>query len=215
MQIRTPSIYLAAAVAAGFLWRAPLLRAQDSAQAADLSLNVIYQDLMRRLPTSSREQLRKAERAWVTFVDLDCRAIDRSAHLGQSQENAAQARLELTKARIAELGAMVGGANSGYAQSLQQADQELNLVYRQCISLLSSNGVSALREAQRAWISFRDANRPFGTALCATITVHRTDQLKASYLGQTVSRPTAAIQGRPMEQGNPDPTTPDPFAPGR
>lgn len=43
-------------------------------------------------------------------------------------------------------------------QEYQKADQQLNLVYKQVLAPLNKEQTEKLREAQRAWIAFRDAN---------------------------------------------------------
>ena len=46
-------------------------------------------------------------------------------------------------------------------QRYQKADDKLNQVYRQLMSQLSKTRQKKLREAQRAWIQFRDKNAEF------------------------------------------------------
>lgn len=46
-------------------------------------------------------------------------------------------------------------------EAFEQADARLNASYRRLMSLLDEEGQRKLREAQRAWIAFRDANAAF------------------------------------------------------
>ena len=41
-------------------------------------------------------------------------------------------------------------------RDFEKADAELNAVYKKALGQLSPKGVAALREAQRAWVTFRD-----------------------------------------------------------
>lgn len=41
-------------------------------------------------------------------------------------------------------------------RDFEKADAELNAVYNKVLRQLSPKGVTALREAQRAWVTFRD-----------------------------------------------------------
>lgn len=79
-------------------------------------------------------------------------------------------------------------ANAHY----QQADAELNRVYRQLVAELSDNGRSQLKAAQQAWLIFRDKNAAFAattvtdgtlaplveTIELTTLTQQRIEQLK-------------------------------------
>jgi uncharacterized protein YecT (DUF1311 family) len=45
-----------------------------------------------------------------------------------------------------------------FFQAYKEADQELNLTYAQIRKVVSGDELTKLREAQRLWIAFRDAN---------------------------------------------------------
>lgn len=54
-----------------------LAGAQDTRKfelrTSDEKLNQLYQEILRRLPAEEQPKLRKAQRAWITFRDLDCK----------------------------------------------------------------------------------------------------------------------------------------------
>jgi uncharacterized protein YecT (DUF1311 family) len=62
---------------------------------------------------------------------------------------------------------------------LQAADANLNKMYQECIERLSPGEIKVLRDAQRAWVKFRDENAranykpsPTGEALAASLSCH-------------------------------------------
>lgn len=72
--------------------------------AADLELNDTYQALLKRLSKSSKDKLVKAQRAWVTFRDLNCE-FDSSGWEGGSGQPIifSSCRQTVTEARTKEL----------------------------------------------------------------------------------------------------------------
>jgi uncharacterized protein YecT (DUF1311 family) len=179
------------------------------AQQADKDLNVNYQQVLQKLSPSMREQLRKAQRAWLMFAELNKTAMAAAAQRhGALPSEFQRVEIEQVQTRTGELSAMLYQEDSGSdaAGQLRRADEELNVVYRRCVGTLTPAEVSKLREAQRAWVVFRDASRPFGLEICLRITGHRTTQLNDFYIraGTPAVQPTTA-------QGKPDPTIPDPF----
>ena len=82
------------------------------------------------------------------------------------------------------------------ARTYEQADKEMNTAYKKLIGILNDEGRKRLREAQRAWIAYRDAQAGFdshhfagGTAeglertgSLNLITRERTKRLIADYL---------------------------------
>lgn len=79
---------------------------------------------------------------------------------------------------------------------LEKADAELNATYKKAIATLSEKGASALRDGQRAWITYRDKTaEAYGTGeeggslegvmviTCSTeLTRNRTAELKKLFL---------------------------------
>jgi uncharacterized protein YecT (DUF1311 family) len=179
------------------------------AQQADKQLNANYQQLLQKLPPSAREQLRKAQRAWLSFAELNKAAMSAAAQKhGALHTELQRAEIDQVQTRTGELSAMLYHENSGpdLAGQLRRTDEELNVVYRRCIETLMPAEVSKLREAQRAWVAFRDASRPFGMDICLRITGHRTTQLNDFY----IRAGTSAVQAAAAQE-KPDPTVPNPF----
>ena len=71
--------------------------------AADESLNATYQRVMGALSPSSRESLRRAQRAWIVFVDKNAQAVLSFT----DPEERSLIRLEETVARQKQLEAML------------------------------------------------------------------------------------------------------------
>ena len=180
---------------------------------ADRLLNSNYQQVLARLTPAGREQLRKAERAWLAFVELDKIAMrEAAARLGLSRSVAQDFETREVEARIDQLADLLSAQNaqtSEAAAAFRQNDAQLNIVYQRCISSLSPAEVSALRKAQRAWLEFRDASQKFGGLTGARITAARTDHLNAFYIQSAVSSAPPKVE--PVAERKADPNTPDPF----
>jgi uncharacterized protein YecT (DUF1311 family) len=179
------------------------------AQEADKYLNRNYQQLLQKLSPPMREQLRKAQRAWLSFAELNKAAMSAAAQRQAALHSEFQrAEIKQVQTRTGELSAMIYQEDSGpdLAGRLRRADEELNVVYRRCIETLTPAEVSKLREAQRAWVAFRDASQPFGMDICLRITGHRTTQLNDFY----IRGGTSAVQATKAQE-KPDPTVPNPF----
>ena len=196
-------------------WQCPAVLGQrrpsfsGEAQRADKDLNGNYQQLLQKLPASTREQLRKAQRAWLSFAALNKAAMSAAAQRhGALHSEFQRAEIDQVQTRTGELAAMLYPEDSGpdLAGRLRRADEELNVVYGRCIETLTPAEVSKLREAQRAWVAFRDASRPFGMNICLRITGHRTTQLNDFY----IRGGTSAVQPATTPE-KPDPTVPNPF----
>lgn len=185
---------------------------------ADAELNANYQVLLHALPERKGEQLRLAERAWLAFIAKNDEAI--SALSRQRSESAAavlQLRLAEIRYRTEELRAMEGRqpTSSGPVPAgPQQLDEELNQIYQKCLPGLSATDERRLRDAQRAWIDFRDrqgradSTKRYQSAATSTclVMIHRIALLKAIYLGAAVAEEKADLA---------DPSIPDPFATAR
>lgn len=172
----------------------------SEAEEADMELNQTYQQLIQMLPGPAREQLRKSERAWLTFTELNKDALQTTAgRLGLSSAEVARIEVDDIQLRVRELGEMLRARNSG--ARLEGGDRRLNAVYQQCIAVLPTAEATKLREAQRAWISFRDACRPLGADVCSRVTSDRTDQLTNFYLSSSRSS---------FQAGSPRATKPQP-----
>jgi uncharacterized protein YecT (DUF1311 family) len=177
----------------------------------DRRLNSTYEQLLSRLTPAGRDQLRKVERAWLAFAELDKIAMrEAAARLGLSNADAQDFENGEVAARIGQLDELFDSSGSPELTAIfRQNDAQLNVVYQRCISALSPAEVSALRKAQRAWLVFRDESRKFGGLVGARITAARTGHLNAFYIRSAVS--SAPSSEEPVAQQKADPTTPDPF----
>jgi len=188
----------------------------SEAEQADTELNQTYQQLMQILPGPAREQLRESERAWLTFTELNKDAFQTTAgRLGLSSAEVTRIEVDHVRLRVRELGEMLRGRKSG-ARS-EGEDRRLNIVYQQCMAVLTTAEAMKLRKAQRAWISFREACQPLGAGICSRVTSDRTDQLNNFYLSSSGSSlqagPSKTAKPQPKDESNP--SIPDPFEKAR
>jgi uncharacterized protein YecT (DUF1311 family) len=185
--------------------------ALSQTQQADAELNRTYQQVMKTLSPPAKEQLRKAERAWLDFVVRNRAAFQATAsRLGFSASQCEGFEAGEFFDRDRELSAMSSSdqsANEEASPHLARTDEELNVVYQRCLTSVSGADAERLRDAQRAWIAFRDANRSFGAHVLLIITSKRIEQLNDFYIG---TPPTAQPPSEPKLE-KPDPSVPDPF----
>jgi len=181
-------------------------RAQTTAREADQYLNTSYKAAMQGLALAQKEKLRIAQRAWLAFVDKNSAAMRMAARgLGISSARCVEIEVKEVENRTMDFDySKESNAPEEIKGHYQQVDADLNAVYERCLTTLSPEAKAALREAQRAWVTYRDANRPFGIEFLAGLTVRRADQLSDFYVGSTtaplnVTRPKA------------EPSPPDPF----
>lgn len=184
-----------------------LLGQQDS----DQILNITYQDVLRKMTPAGRDQLRKAERAWLTFVELDKVAMrETAARLGPFGPDAADFERRHINARIVQLGDLLDSNREPEAATVfRQNDAQLNIVYQRCISSMPPAEVAALRKAQRAWLVFREESRKFGGLIAARITAARTKHLNAFYIESAITPAPPVVERYTPQKA--DVTTPDPF----
>jgi uncharacterized protein YecT (DUF1311 family) len=200
--------------------------AQDAAamlravQKADQQLNEDYKTLMGSLSKKAGEQVRIAERAWLVYLTANEQAV---REIVGDQDNVQaivfSARLLEIEHRREELRALFGQPPSVAGSSPDAADAELNQVYQQSLRMLSLKAERRLREAQRAWIDFRDKQTKANSASTANVsppslvTLHRIASLKITYLGPSPS----TTQSNTIPERDPalDPSIPDPFATAR
>lgn len=193
-------------------------------QSADLELNADYKAVLRALSKSGGERLRVAERAWLTFIIKNEEAV---AEMARTRPDAGaivlESRLAEFRQRCEELRAMLGEQPASLATvslSGAQADAELNKVYQECIRTLSIGAERRLREAQRAWLDFRDRQAAANSGRAPAsplLTIHRLTSLQSIYLGvppgPDLSKPTDVARDRKRDAG--DSSIPDPFATAR
>lgn len=177
----------------------------------DQLLNTTYQNVLSKMTPAGREQLRKAERAWLIFVELDKAAMrEAAARLRLSGPDAADFERRQVNARIVQLEDLLDSNREPEQSTIfRQNDAQLNIVYQRCISSMSPAEVAALRKAQRAWLVFRDESRKFGDLIGARITSARTKHLNAFYIQSTTTPAPQTVEHYTPQKA--DRTTPDPF----
>jgi uncharacterized protein YecT (DUF1311 family) len=182
-------------------------QAQTPARDADQNLNTNYKAAMQQLPAATKEKLRTAQRAWLAFVEKNSAAMKVAARaLGISAARCEELEVKEVEKRAVDFDySKESSAPEEIPGHYQRVDADLNAVYERCLTALSPEAKTALREAQRAWVAYRDANRPFGLEFLAGITVRRSDQLSDFYVGSTTA---PATLNRPKKT---DPNPPDPF----
>jgi uncharacterized protein YecT (DUF1311 family) len=80
---------------------------------ADVDLNKTYQAVLAKLPPNEKQNLRKAQRAWVASRDAEATEAAKEAEGGSIAPTIRYGRMrELTRKRIAELNAMIGRESS-------------------------------------------------------------------------------------------------------
>jgi uncharacterized protein YecT (DUF1311 family) len=162
---------------------------------------------MQELPAPTKEKLRVAQRTWLAFVEKNSAAMRLAARaLGITSARCEELEVKEVENRSNDF---VYSKESNESEAMkghfQRVDADLNAVYERCLGVLSPEAKAALREAQRAWVAYRDANRPFGPEFVAGLTVRRADQLSDFYVGST----TAPLSVGPSKKAEPSP--PDPF----
>jgi uncharacterized protein YecT (DUF1311 family) len=182
-------------------------QAQITPREADQELNTSYRAAMQELPASTKEKLRIAQRAWLAFAEKNRAAMRLAAPtLGISSARCEElAVMEVEKRAVDFVYSKESNGPEETKGHYQRVDADLNAVYERCLATLSPEAKTALREAQRAWVAYRDANRPFGLEFLAGLTVRRADQLSDFYVEST----TAPLSMGPSKKAEPSP--PDPF----
>ena len=111
----------------------------SQSQQADAQLNRTYQQLMKTLSPAAKEQLRKAERAWLDFAVRNKAAFQAAApRLGLSASQCDDFEVGELFSRGNELSAISQpnqSANEEAAAHLPRTDEELNTVYKRCLAL--------------------------------------------------------------------------------
>jgi uncharacterized protein YecT (DUF1311 family) len=180
-------------------------RAQTPRQA-DQDLNASYKAAMQGLAPPGREKLKIAQRAWLAFVEKNSAAMRAAARgLGISSARCEEFEVKEVENRAEDFSySKESNSPEEIKGHYQRVDADLNAVYGRCLATLSPEATAALREAQRAWVTYRDANRPFGIEFLAGLTVRRADQLSGFYVQSTTAPLNVA---RPKAEASP----PNPF----
>ena len=180
------------------------IRAQTPREA-DQDLNTSYKAAMQGLAPAVREKLKIAQRAWLAFVEKNSAAMRAAARgLGVSAKRCEELEVKEVEKRTMDFNySEESKAPEEIKGHYQRVDADLNAVYERCLATLSPDGKAALREAQRAWVAYRDANSPFGAEFLAGLTVRRADQLSDFYIESTTAPLNAS--GPKAEASPPNP----------
>ena len=181
------------------------IRAQTPREA-DQDLNASYKAAMQGLAPAAREKLKIAQRTWLAFVEKNSAAIRLAARgPGISSKRCEEIEVKEVENRAMDFSySKESNPPEEIKGHFQRVDADLNAVYGRCLATLPSEAQAALREAQRAWVAYRDANRAFGTEFLAGLTVRRADQLSDFYIESTTAPPNVS---RPKAEASP----PNPF----
>ena len=182
-------------------------QARTDPRQADQALNQGYQQVMRKLPPAGQKNLREAQRAWLNFVEKNTSAMRTAAEaLGIPISRCQEMEVQEVEYRTEDFSFQSQPSSPDVVPGhLARVDADLNAVYQRCIALLPPPAQTSLREAQRAWIAYRDSNRAQGVEYVAGLTVRRADQLTDFYITGTLpaeSKRSSNAGGR---------TPPDPF----
>jgi uncharacterized protein YecT (DUF1311 family) len=182
--------------------------APSQMQLADAQLNRNYQQVMQTLSPSAKEQLRKGEHAWLDFIARNKAAFQAAApRLGLSAARCEEIETDEFFNRAHQLSGIFRpdrSENEKASSRLARVDEELNVVYQRCLGAVTGSDAQKLRDAQKAWVVFRDANNGFGPYLFLVITGNRIEQLNNFYI-KTAREPSRIVQEKA------DPSVPDPF----
>jgi uncharacterized protein YecT (DUF1311 family) len=172
---------------------------------ADQDLNASYKAAMQGLAPAAREKLKIAQRAWLAFVEKNSAAMRLAARgLGISSARCEEFEVKEVENRAEDFNySKESNSPEEIKGHYQRVDADLNAVYGRCLATLTPEATAALREAQRAWVAYRDANRPFGTEFLAGLTVRRADQLSDFYVQSTTAPPKTS--GPKAEASPPNP----------
>ena len=192
-----------------FVGNARTLSAQHeiTPKEADQQLNADYQEAIRGLTPAGREKLRKAQRAWLVFVEKNSAAMRMAASplaISTSRCQEVEVR-EVANRSVDFFFSKEANSSEQLKAHFQRVDADLNAVYERCLALLPDTAKAGLRDAQRAWVEYRNANGPFGPEFLSGLTVRRGDQLTEFYIQSTT---TPGITKVPTKS---EPAPPDPF----
>lgn len=138
------------------------LAAQDICQqqrykSIDARLNQTYKILRQQLNPKQAKALRQAQRLWLPYRDLHCeQAIaEQQAHLQSSLKYRCLG--QLSQQRVNALRRYQAPVQQSTRLNYMQIDQRLNQLYQAQMKAFSQPQQQRLRQAQRAWLAFRDA----------------------------------------------------------
>ena len=212
-------LLLSALVVVPVVFFAQQASSSESFSQADSELTSDYKIALRRFTPANQEALRRAERAWIEFTNKQYalfHALKRENILTQDAVDKA-AFTEICSRRDHLLTFFVTGNPilSVPLTEWQSRDRELTSAYGDCMSRLSGSNQLLLKEAERAWITYRDAdaissavaynNQGAQITAAAQLTAIRTAQLVA-----LVNAAGQAATNVPVQESAPQNSSPDP-----
>jgi len=165
---------------------------QQRYKVIDARLNQIYKRLRQQLTPSQASDLRQAQRTWLPYRDLHCEHVlaQQQAHLQPRLKPVCLANM--TQERVTALQNYQNANRSLINLDYTQVDKRLNQIYRQQMRNITRPQQQSLRQAQRVWLAFRDAEctaqQSIGVAqnIClAQLTQKRNEKLQQPLLMQT------------------------------
>lgn len=173
--------------------------AGQDAERADAELNTVYRTAIAAAQAADREYaglpqvradpgpgeeatLREAERAWVSFRDANCRLQSFEARGGSMQPMLeGGCRATMTRARTAELrgpecpdDAEQAQINACLNRVFTRVDAALNRQWEETLRARAANA-EQLRTAQRAWLTYRDAQCASATPSVASAEIQASE----------------------------------------
>lgn len=195
--------------------------AQDgAAERDDAEINAAYQGCLRHFTGEYKKQLRVAQRAWIAFSNEQEAADELTGkNRGLAQDVMDEEALKEVRARTNQLRAFFILPHQDLdacRKALEEADADLTDAYRQSLASLSPEEQNKLREAERAWIEYRDQNSrahagdPSQRApvwASTIVTRRRADQLRSFYGNLSASAEQSATPNLSATPTPLDPTT--------
>lgn len=191
----------------------------DPFTKADADINHAYKQALTKFAPANKEMLRRAERAWIDFSNKQeavLNALHRENLLTEDAVNTAT--IAEVNERTNHLKIFFGGNSVPYAQPyiLQNVDQKLSQAYGECMRRLGEDDQFLLREAERSWITYRDAdsastmtaygNQTVQIAAAAHLCAIRVAQLTAmTNLQRQPVAPNPPIQESTPQNNSPNP----------
>lgn len=161
-------------------------------QQRDQVLNNVYKKVLGNIKLKSA--LTAGQRAWISYRDLHCNAVD-----NLQKKSRPICLMEVTDRRVQTLQKNYLTQNpssiNDSAPDFQEMDSQLNEEYQQLIEKLVPAQAQLLREAQRAWLTFRDsdcaAQLKVGIKNAACMAIHtqnRLNELQALYSEEHIQK---------------------------
>lgn len=150
----------------------PELNAQEAhaAAEADRELNKVYRKVTEDLTPTQRQDLTKAELAWMKYRDADKAFIGWLAGGGQATPMAESGAIRsASEVRMVQLNRVLDRHHwmlhpvtlPAAKAAFKDADARLNTDYKALMAQLKKPGQASLLKAQLAWLRFRDAEAAF------------------------------------------------------